>query len=112
MDEHGVQGSLWEEHEFQQREPDFNTWVKSNKAPDLWCLTWEKCVELCQCGGSMISWEGHIIAGRDRPIENVGIYQARAMYLHTLRMAYQAGKEIPLEVLETEADFLDLDFSL
>jgi len=108
MDEQGFQGSLWEEHEFQQKEPEFKNWVKSNRAPDLWCLTWEKCIELCQYGGSMISWEGHIIAGRDKPIEMVGTHQARDMYLHTLKKAYHAGKEIPQEVLKAEADHLGL----
>jgi hypothetical protein len=100
-----IQGSLWEEHEFQAKEPDFKTWVKSNRSPDLWRLPWEKCVELCNCGGNMISWEGYIIAGRDKPLERVGMQHARAMYLHTLKMAYQAGKEIPQEVLDAEAEF-------
>ncbi|MCA1797240.1 MAG: hypothetical protein LC645_06835 [Geobacteraceae bacterium] len=108
MEEKGIQGSLWEEHEFQEKEPDFKTWVKANRAPDLWRLTWEKCVELCHCGGSMISWEGHIIAGRDKPLEQVGKYQARAMYLHTLKMAYRSGKEIPQEVLDAEAGTLGI----
>ncbi|MFO7831785.1 MAG: hypothetical protein R6V18_07355 [Desulfuromonadaceae bacterium] len=108
MKQKEVQGSLWEEHEFQEKEPDFKTWVKSNRAPDIWCLTWEKCVELCNCGGNMVSWEGYIIAGRDKPLEQVGIQHARAMYLHTLKMACHAGKEIPQEVLDAEADFLHL----
>lgn len=108
MEDEGVQGSLWEAHELQEKEPDFKTWVKTNRSPDLWCLTWEKCVELCHCGGNMVSWEGHLIAGRDKPLEQVGMKYARDMYLHTLKMAYHAGKEIPQEVLDTEAEFLSI----
>jgi hypothetical protein len=105
MREEGVQGFLWTQDELQEKKPDFKTWVKSNRAPELWHLTWDKCVELCNCGGSMISWEGHIIAGRDKPLEQVGENYARAMYLHTLKMACQAGKDIPEDVRAAEAEF-------
>jgi hypothetical protein len=108
MNSEEIQGSLWEAHELQEKEPDFKTWVKSNRAPDLWSLTWGKCLELCNCGGNMVSWEGHVIAGRDKPLERVGVACARSLYLHTLKMAHRAGKEIPREVLDAEAEFLDL----
>jgi len=93
------QGELWDAHELQEKEPDFKTWVKIHKAPELWRLTWERCLELCHCGGSMVSWEGHVIAGRDKPLDQVGIHYARSMYLHTLKMAHEAGREIPQGVL-------------
>jgi len=103
------QGDLWDEQELQEKRPDFKVWVKTHKSPALWTLTWEQCLELCKYGGTMVSWEGHIIAGRDRPVERVGEKQVRDMYLHTLKCAHAAGKELAPQVLATEANALGLE---
>lgn len=102
------QGDLWGAHELQEKKPDFKAWVKTHKSPDLWTLTWEQCLQLCKYGGTMVSWEGHLIAGRDRPVERVGKKHVREMYLHTLKCAHAAGKELAPQVLATEANALGL----
>ncbi|MDY0212652.1 MAG: hypothetical protein RBR06_06575 [Desulfuromonadaceae bacterium] len=103
------QGVLWDEQELQEKKPDFKAWVKTHKSPELWTLTWEQCLELCKYGGTLVSWEGHIIAGRDRPVERVGEKYVRDMYLHTLKCAHAAGKVFVPEVLIAEAKALGLE---
>jgi hypothetical protein len=77
------------------------------KAPNIWVCTWNECLQVYANGGSLVSMEGHLIAGRDRKLEITGETRAREMYLHTLALAFQKGKEIPDHVKESESDFFE-----
>jgi hypothetical protein len=82
----------------------FATDIKNDKAPDLWLLTWEQCLLVYSKGGSLISWEGHILAGKDRKMEAKGQQQVYGQYLNTLEKAFKAGKEIPQAVKDNEQE--------
>jgi len=78
--------------------------LSGNKAPDIWELTWEECLAVYNKGGSIVSWEGHILAGRDRDLEKMGQKQVYSYYLNTLEKAFKAGKEIPEVVQQNEPE--------
>jgi hypothetical protein len=75
------------------------------KAPQLWCCTWEECLAVYAGGGSLVTIEGRMIAGPSRKMEQIGISRAKEMYLDTLKIAFEKGKEIPPRVIESEDSF-------
>lgn len=84
------QGELWPETEYISTPKPY--------APEIWQYTWEECLQLYRQGKALVSWEGYLIAGRDRKLDPANKGRAHEMYMHTLEKALQAGEKVPAHV--------------
>jgi len=68
----------------------------------IWNFTWQECVAMHEENRTpLVTWEGHLIASRDRKLE---IKKGYEMYRSTLALAFKHGKEIPGKVVESEPE--------
>lgn len=68
----------------------------------IWNYTWEECLSMHEEDRApLVSWEGHLIAGRDRKLDPKKGYE---IYRSTLVLAFKKGKEIPEKVIESEPE--------
>lgn len=75
--------------------------------PKIWTLTWKECLVLYGKGTPIVSFEGFLIASRDRKITGETKKKCRELYQSSLALAFRAGKEIPEHVMESEPGLFD-----